>query len=212
VALYRAQEEVRGASLDGIDYPLSNAPWLKARFAEIRQHATETARLEGIQAVLEWTDPGPGGFYDDLSNSFQRSHLVVGSQFEEDPAFLRSPARKFPYRKDPKPLRRSWRTHTGSLNDAPFEMHYPHLDPGAQYVVRVVYSGQCPDIKVRLEANHGIEIHPLILKVDPRGPMEFDVPREACQDGELTLRWYREPGRGGNGTGCDVSEVWLMQV
>ena len=33
---------------------------------------------------------------------------------------------------------------------------------------------------------------------------------EACR-GELTLRWYREPGQGGNGRGCQVAEVWLIK-
>ena len=32
VPLYQAQSEVRGANLDGIDYPLNNSLWLKARF------------------------------------------------------------------------------------------------------------------------------------------------------------------------------------
>jgi hypothetical protein len=98
------------------------------------------------------------------------------------------------------------------LNDASFEIHYPDLDPNARYKVRIVYSGATPHIKVRLEANDGIEIHPFILKKVPRSPMEFDIPQGATQGGELTLRWYREQGLGGVGTGCDVSEIWLVKV
>ncbi len=37
VGLYGAQEEVRGASLDGCDFPLNNCDWLKARFVELRK-------------------------------------------------------------------------------------------------------------------------------------------------------------------------------
>jgi hypothetical protein len=212
VGLYRGQEEVRGANLDGIDYPLNNRPWLKERFVELRKLTDEADRLEGIKVILQWTNPGPGGFYDDLSNSFHQPHLVKGLGFENDPAFLKSPMRKFPYRKEPQALRLSWRCYTGSLNDASFEIHYPDLDPNARYKVRIVYSGATPHIKVRLEANDGLEIHPFILKKVPRSPMEFDIPQEATQGGELTLRWYREQGLGGVGTGCDVSEIWLMKV
>jgi hypothetical protein len=212
VGLYRGQEEVRGANLDGIDYPLNNRPWLKERFVELRKLTDEADRLEGIKVILKWTDPGPGGFYDDLSNSFHQPHLVKGLGFENDPAFLKSPLRKFPYRKEPQALRLSWRCYTGSLNDAWFEMHYPDLDPNARYKVRIVYSGANSHIRVRLEANDGIEIHPFILKKVPRSPMEFDIPQEATQGCELTLRWYREQGLGGVGTGCDVSEIWLMKV
>jgi hypothetical protein len=212
VGLYRGQEEVRGANLDGVDYPLNDRPWLVARFAEIRALTEESERLASIQAILEWTNPGPGGFYDDLSHSLSSPHLAPGLGFERDPSFLWTPLRHYPYRKDPQPLRRSWRTWTGSLGDAPFEMRYADLDPDAQYRVRVVYSDANPHIPVRLAANEGLEVHPFMLKPSPRGPMEFDVPREATRGGALTLRWYREPGHGRAGRGCEISEIWLIKI
>jgi len=60
-------------------------------------------------------------------------------------------------------------------------------------------------------ANGEIEIHPFIAKATPYRPVEFDLPREATQKGELNLAWTREPGQGGNGRGCDVSEIWLIK-
>jgi hypothetical protein len=212
VELYRAQREVRGANLDGLDRALNNGPWLKERFAEIRALVDEFERLEAIQAILEWGNPGPGGFYDDLSNPFQRSHLVQGPGFEEDPTFLRSPFRQYAYQQHAQPLRLSWRTWTGTLKDAPLEMRYTDLDPCAQYKVRVVYSDANRHIPIRLEANQGVEVHPFIHKKVPRGPMEFEVPREATREGELILRWYREPGHGRAGRGCEISEIWLIKT
>jgi len=212
VRLYKAQDEVRGANLDGIDYPLNNGPWLKECFAEICTLPEEAERLRGIKSILEWKNPGPGGFYDDLGSSFSRPHLVEGPGFEKDPGFLESPFCRFPYRKDPRALRLSWRGFTGSLHDAPLRMHYTDLDPDAQYKIRIVYSDLQPRVRIRLEANDGIEIHPLIFKPSPRGPMEFDVPKEATQGGELTLTWHREQGQGGSGTGCEVSEIWLIKA
>src|SRR2546427_514255 len=44
-----------------------------------------------------------------------------------------------------------------------------------------------------------------------RGNIEFDIPAKATAGGELTLTWQREPGLGGNGRGCQVSEVWLIK-
>ena len=41
--------------------------------------------------------------------------------------------------------------------------------------------------------------------------MEFDLPPAATAKGELTLTWTREPGLGGNGRGCMVSEIWLLR-
>ena len=33
----------------------------------------------------------------------------------------------------------------------------------------------------------------------------------ATGDGELTLKWFGEPGLGGNGRVCQLSEVWLLK-
>ena len=46
--------------------PLNNRVWLKNRFAELRKLESDAARLRGIDEIVHWTDPGPGGFYDDL--------------------------------------------------------------------------------------------------------------------------------------------------
>lgn len=211
VHLYQGQEEVRGANLDGIDFPLNNGPWIKEQCAAIRQLDGEEQRLAAIKQVVEWTNPGPGGFYDDLGSSIAQPRVVKGPGYEKDPAFLASPQHRFPYRKDPQPIRLSWRGFTGPLNDAPFSMHYSGLDPAARYRVRVVYSDQAPQVKVRLEAN-GHVVHPWILKPQPRQPLEFDVPQAATQGGELTLTWRREPGQGHSGTGAEVSEVWLVKA
>jgi acetyl-CoA acetyltransferase family protein len=41
--------------------------------------------------------------------------------------------------------------------------------------------------------------------------LEFDVPEKLTADGELNLRWTRQPGLGGNGRGCQVAEVFLIK-
>jgi len=216
VPLYRGMEEVRGANLDGVDYPLNNGPWLKARFAEIRALTEESERLQAIQEIVAWENPGPGGFYDGLGHSFNTPHLVRGPSFAEDPGYLVWPLRRYPYRKDPRPLRLAWRGYTGMLNDAVLRMRYLGLDPEAQYKIRIVYFSEPragrPDPMVRLDANDGIEIHPYIHRPwPPQAPLEFDIPWEATRGGKLELAWRREQGLGGSGVGCDISEVWLVK-
>jgi hypothetical protein len=61
-------------------------------------------------------------------------------------------------------------------------------------------------------ANGNIEIHPYIQKTSPVAPVEFTVPKEATRGGKLDLEWTRPAGLGGNGRGCQVSEVWLIRV
>lgn len=208
VPRYQAISTDRGANLDTIDVPLNNRAWFEANFAAIRQRPDEKQRLEELNRLVEWDNPGPGGFYDDLGDARRQPHLVRGKGYAEDPAFLESPLIGFSYRST---LRRSWWTDAESLNDAPLQMHYSGLDPHAEYKIRVVYAGDSPNVRIRLVANGSIEIHPLMKKPAPVAPVEFDIPNRATRTGELDLSWYREAGLGGNGRGCQVSEVWLIK-
>lgn len=208
VPRYQAIAVERGANLDSIDTPLNNRPWLKERFAEIRKLGSEAERLRAIEEIVNWTNPGPGGFYDDLGNLTAQPRLVRGPGFEEDPDFRRSALVGFAPR---AALRTSWRDHAEALFDGTLRMRYTGLDPAARYRLRVVYCGDAIKRRIRLAADDKFEIHPLIEKPFPCRPLEFEIPAEATADGELWLSWQQEPGLGGNGRGCQVSEVWLLR-
>jgi len=208
VPLYKAISVDRGANLDTVDAPLNSRVWLKQTFADVRAIRDEPERLKDLDRIVSWTDPGPGGFYDDLGNLAQQAHLVRGLGYQKDPAFLESSLVGFSSR---AAWPSSWWTHAESLVDAPLRMHYQDLDPSAQYKIRVVYAGDSARVKIRLMANDSVEIHPLLEKPAPVKPLEFDIPQQATSKGELNLSWYREAGLGGNGRGCQVAEVWLIR-
>ena len=207
VPRYKAISVGRGANLDTIDQVLNDRIWLHRRFAAIRQMSSEPARLRAIAAIVDWTNPGPGGYYDDLGNPLHRPHRVPGSSYAEDPASFRGPMTAFD--QDPS-WRRSWCRHSGTLFGEPLRMRYSTLDPAASYKVKVVYTGDMFQVKVRLSANDSIEVHPFLLKPRDMSPVEFDIPPEATKTGTLTLTWTAEPGSG-NGRGCQVAEVWLIK-
>ncbi|QDT76293.1 hypothetical protein [Lacipirellula limnantheis] len=219
VAKYGAIDVNRGANLDELDVPLNNRRWLRRKFAAIRALSSEQAKLEAIGEILHWTDPGPGGFYDDLGNPVAQPHLVRDDFYPVDPGFLSHPTLGF--RSDPR-WRRSWCTHVDGLYATPVTMHYDNLDPHARYKVRVVYAGESFDVAVKLSAvasddssaptEREIEIHPFRPKPQPVAPVEFDVPAAATAGGELTLRWQSNPERGGPGRGCQIAEVWLLRA
>jgi hypothetical protein len=208
VSRYKAIAVDRGANLDTVDFPLNNRLWMKERFEAIRKLSTEAARVEAVDALVNWTNPGPGGFYDDLGNSAAQPHLVKGLGFAKDPAFLESALSGFQ-------LRPGWRTSWGdfaeALQETPLQMHYVGLDKTAQYKVRVVYAGDSMTLKIKLDANNNTPVHPFLTKPSPVAPIEFDIPPSATGSGDLTLSWSREPGLGGNGRGAQVSEVWLIR-
>ncbi len=210
VERYQAIGVERGANLDSIDVPLNNQKWLKVRFAEIRKLDSDDKQYTEIEKIIHWADPGEGGFYDELANPSRRSHLVSGGGFSSDPGAFDTPRIGF-CSDEGEAVRLSWLWHAETLYDTPLQMRYTQLDTKASYRLRVVYRGDSLERKIRLVANQGIEIHPPIAKPKPTRPLEFDIPLKATQNGELLLSWTGEAGRGGNGRGCQVAEVWLLK-
>ena len=207
---YRAIAVGRGATLDSVETPLNNRGWLLARFAEVAALTNEDERLALLDRVVRWTDPGPGGYYDDLGNPSQQPHLLRGLPYEEDPQRFKSTMTGFGYRPD---WRLSWMTHAESFWDTPLQMRYTSLDPSAQYRLRIVYAGDqfSMNTLIRLVANDEYEIHPPTRKESPVKPVEYDVPIEATRDGVLTLTFSAPTGMGSAGRGNQIAEVWLMR-
>lgn len=212
VERYQAEAVSRAANLDTLDVPLNNEPWLKQLFSEIRKLTSYNARYNAILEILNRTDPGPGGFYDNFGDLSQQPHLVRGPGARSDPEFRHSALVGHGYPEWSRaPFPKAWKCWAESLFDAPLQAQYQGLDPNAQYRIRVVYSGDAPHVKIRLDCNGKHPIHPLINKPWPPKPLEFDIPRDATTTGNLTLTWHREAGLGHNGRGCQVAEVWLIR-
>ncbi|HEV3275554.1 MAG TPA: hypothetical protein VG860_01955 [Terriglobia bacterium] len=212
VERYQAEAVSRAANLDTLDAPLNDASWLKEQFENVRALTSYAERRRAIEEIIERTNPGPGGFYDSLGNLSRRRHLVPGVGPLRDPEFRASALVGHGYPEwsgAAVPL--AWKCWAESLYDAPLEVHYSDLDARAQYKIRVVYSGDGPHIKIRLDCNGNQQVHPLIPRPWPPRPLEFDIPAEETRTGDLTLIWHREMGRGGNGRGCQVAEVWLTK-
>jgi hypothetical protein len=204
-----AGEFGRGTTQDTIDRPLNDRFWLKGEFAKIRLQEKENDRLKSLNVLVNRTDPGPGGFYDDLGDPKRQPHLVPNEvPYSQNPDFRKSVFTSFDYRAD-RP--REWWTNVLCLYNGSIRMRYEGLDPKARYQIKFVYSSEpSRKVKVRLEAD-GQTIHDWTVKPDEMTPLEFDIPPSATADGELNLQWTREPGLGANGRGCQVAEVWLLK-
>jgi hypothetical protein len=195
-----------GATLERLDTPLNNRPYLLTQFERITALPTESERLAELRNLAVGTPLGPGDFYDDLGNPARQPHLLREASYAEDPDFLRTPLAINEQRapnKERYPL--AWHSHVMGLYDQPIRLRYTGLDPQARYRVRVVYAGG----PVRLVANEGIEIHPYLRK--EWQTLDFDLPAEATRAGTLTLAWTKPPGEGESGRGNQVSEVWLLK-
>jgi hypothetical protein len=205
VTRYQALAIERGANLDTIDYALNDRLWLENRFAEIRALNSEQARLAKLDEIVNWTNPGPGGFYDDLGNAAAQPHLITGEGFDKDPELRHTAFTGWGYMPPAPGGRVSWLTQAATLFDEPLRMRYIELDRTAQYKLRVVYGGAGT---IRLVANGNTQIHDYVNKPSPPVPLEFEIPREATKTGTLALEWTKPEGLGG--AGGEIAEVWLI--
>ncbi|ANE53446.1 hypothetical protein SY85_11680 [Flavisolibacter tropicus] len=211
VSKYKAIAIGRGANLDLIDFPLTNAPWLNSRLAEVEKLSTEADRLRMINDILNYNNPGAGGFYDDLGNPYAQPHLVKGTSYDDDPAYLQAPMSGFTVRFQDNTARVSAATFAESLHDRPLEMLYTNLNKNAQYRLRIVYGAEAKS-DIQLMANGSYTVHPMRAKEMNLQPVEFDLPTSLTENGQLRLSWTRPAGLGGSGRGAQVSEVWLIPV
>jgi hypothetical protein len=211
VPRYAAISPGRGANLDLIDRPITNAPWLLARFAQVRTMSDEKERAAAIEQILNWTNPGPGGFYDDLGDPSNRPHLDPGVGWEKDPAFFHSARTDFSSGTRPA-LRAAWRRHIDALYGNSLKLHYAGLDPAARYRVRFIQPNEAANRKTRIVANGKWEIRPMQRAEANEKAVELEIPAEATAGGKLTLEWQANPEEAGNGRFVQVSEVWLMRA
>ncbi len=214
VDLYRAVHFGRGANLDMVDFPLNSRFWLKQQFEAVRAMKTDRERMVAIDRIVNRTNPGPGGFYDDLGKPGMQPHLVkAGPGYGVDPSAFQSTFNQFrsegsgPHLETPT----EWWDYAGTRQDTPLTMRYDNLDVHARYKVRVVYVGWNNAPKYRLTANEGIEVHPYLARPTPIRPLDFDVPAEATAAGSLTLKWALEPGTGGFSSSVALAEVMLIR-
>jgi hypothetical protein len=226
VQWYGAVSIDRGAVLDTVSTPLTNAPYLQQRFATLLATTNQTQQVAGIQQLLTWQQPcGDGAevYYDDLGQVSAQPHLI-----NHDPVFAGDPSCYTHSVSSTSsgvsaaalqsvPL--SWRTYAEALYDAPVSMRYTQLTPTRRYAVRAVYWGD--DVQSSggitlyaanpLNSSQPILIHPSLQPPTPPQPLQFDVPAAALSaQGVLQLSWYAAPDRGGSGRGCQIAEVWLL--
>jgi len=199
----------RGANLDLIDAPLNNRIWLENHFNRIAGLDGEEDRLVEIDKIINWENPGPGGFYTDFGDLSNNPHLVPGESYENDPEFYNS---SLIFWRPHGGRRTSWQRSIQTLFGTPLKMHYSNLDKNAQYQVKITYA---PTIlsrrKVKLTAGEDILVHDW-LDVQDFMMVSFDIPKEATKVGELTLTWNMETGDVGRaGRGNEIAEMWLIK-
>jgi len=202
---YGASQDDRGALLDTIDLPVSDCAWLRLQIPEIRKQPDEAARLAAVERIANWTDPGPGGFYDDLGNHCQGQdpHVIRAFEWAEDPGFLFGVSDEHNSRGLGNPMRSSW-IHFAQIGLFGPALRYTGLDTEAAYVLRATYADRnTARIQLYLDGRKAGE--PCKAEGDYGQTYEFEVPRPATADGVLDVTFEATQGGG------RIAEVWLIK-
>ncbi|MHC4864388.1 MAG: beta-N-acetylhexosaminidase family protein [Planctomycetota bacterium] len=183
--------------LNNIYTPLSDRKWLEAQLETVTTH-------EDLKKIINYEDPGPGGFYDNLGDPGRQPHLVRQKTWDQDPGFVYSPIEWVD--SDPGSDRRhSQLTHAVCRYDTPLLMRWQQLDPAATYHIKVVYRGPF-DPQFTCKTDDGRLIHGVRGNTQAL-PAEYPIPPAATRDGVLELRWQLE----NQVRGVSVTEIWLIK-
>lgn len=192
--------------VDRIDVPLNNSEWLLAQFNSINKLATEPERLQQINNVLNRTNPGPGGFYDNLGTEVSFRRVKSEKTTFQDPGSHVYPRRNYIRGSVPMPV--SWKVQMATLYEEPLVLSYEDLDPNSSYNIRINYTGGIGrgQSKMKLVADRKYIVHDFI-ETEGNPVQEFPVPKEALQDGKIEFSWTCAKGE----RGSPVAEVWIIK-
>ena len=192
VKKYNASGAERGAILDFLDYPLNNRWWLADEFAKIRQMKSEQEKLARLQIIYTWDNPGPGSYYDDVSNISKEPHVKTWSDDATDVAWWdQGMSRK--------------RLSTQLFQNFP-RLVYEDLDPNGYYVIRIAGYG---DALLRAD---GHRLQPRIYNKGYEEFKEFEVPTQLVCDGKIEIT-FDEPEESQLNwrQKSKVCDVWLLK-
>jgi hypothetical protein len=191
--------------LDNLYYAFNDRQWLEVEFEKILAMDDKAAQLAYIDRIVNWENPGPDGFYDNLGVEGKQPHLVRQKPWRDDPGYVHSPIEHNRHKPD-STERQSWLVIALTRYDTPLLMRYEGLGPKAKYRIRVVYSSPYSPV-IRLVADGQYEVHGPLEQPKPIRPLEFNIPQQATADGNLNLQWQLMNLRRGVGVG----EVWLIK-
>ncbi|MDP3002938.1 MAG: hypothetical protein Q8N38_07410 [Bacteroidales bacterium] len=192
VKKYNASGAERGAILDFIDYPLNNRWWLADEFEKIRRMPSEKDKLDRLEIIRTWENPGPGSYYDNVSDISKGPHVKTGSDDATDFAWWdNGMSRK--------------RLSTQLFQNFP-KLHYPDLDPNGRYIIRISGFG---DALLRVD---GERIEPTIYNKGLEEFKEFQLSQKYVSDGKIEVSFDQpEESHLNWRQHSKVCDIWLLK-
>lgn len=192
VPKYKASGAERGAILDFIDYPLNNRWWLHDEFEKIRKMPQESAKLERLQILASWENPGPGSYYDNISDQLKGPRVKTKTEDATDVAWW-----------DNGLSRR--RLSTQLFQNFP-QLEYTDLDPKGSYSIRISGQGEA---LLRVD---GERVRPVLYNKGVEEFKEFPLNPKFVSDGKIAIS-FDEPEESHLNwrLHSKVFDIWLLK-
>ncbi len=193
VKKYQASGPERGAILDFIDYPLNNRWWLADEFKKIEKMSTEKEKLDRLDVIAKWENPGAGSYYDNISDISKSSHVLTVSDDGTDVAWWENGLSRR-------------RLSTQLFQNFPV-LKYNDLDPNGRYLIRIAGYNEA---LLRVD---GERIDPTSYNKDYEQFKEFPLNPKFVSDGKIDVTFdqpeesqlnWRERSK--------VTDVWLIKL
>lgn len=208
----------RGNFIDNLDATLNDAPWLLDNLRAIATIKEDSVRAGKLKELINRTNPGPGGFYDNFGTTKSWNRIIKNKPWNKDPGSLYGPRVSFGvgligeewvheveaigFEGISTPL--SWMMQVNTLFDTPLCVRYDDLNPEIRYQLKIAYTGRFRS-RMKLSTSDGIEIHDFI-QTGTQPIHTFWLPRSAYSSGSLTLSWTCGEGE----RGAQVAELWII--
>jgi hypothetical protein len=192
VKKYNASGAERGAILDFIDYPLNNRWWLADEFEKIRKMPSEKEKLDRIETICKWENPGPGSYYDNVSDISKSPRVKTTVEDATDFAWWdNGMSRK--------------RLSTQLFQNFP-KLEYPDLDPNGRYMIRIAGYGEA---LLRID---GERVEPILYNKGLEEFKEFLVPQKFVSDGKIEVTFDQPEESQLNWRQMSkVCDIWLLK-
>jgi hypothetical protein len=182
-------------------------------------------KRELLNMIVDYENPGKGGFYDNLGTYNPAPHVVFGYPYDHGQPYVAEMLSEAN-----RPSQRSM--HFTQDEDQGVTLYYKNLDPKASYRIRLTFVRPWYQERYAFRMNQKsqtIYADDVVLADNLELPLQmsdfftFDIPNSSTKDGELIIRLERasdvargdrvqiEQWRNSGGWGTIVSEVWLMK-
>jgi hypothetical protein len=215
---------VRSEGYFNLKHDFLGLGWLQRQLERAKQ-ARAKEKIELLKMIVDYENPGVGGFYDNLGTFNDAPHVVFGYPYDHGQPYVSQMLSE-----SNRPSQRSM--HFTQDEEQGVTLHYRDLDPDARYSIRFTlvrpwyqerYAHRMNQKSQTIYADNVILADNLELPLQMSDFYTFDIPSTCTSDGDLVIRLEHAPGvargerveieqwRNSGGWGTILSEVWLIK-